>query len=117
MKKKLKYFISALTAGFFNGAFGSGAGTFVILILKKLDLPQKKAHATSVLIVFMLSIFTFLSYFFVYDFNISASFVFIPFGIFGSFIGSFLLKKVKTSLLRRIFGIILVIFSLRLFFQ
>ncbi len=117
MKKKLKYFISALTAGFFNGAFGAGAGTFVILILKKLDLPQKKAHATSVLIVLMLSMFTFLSYFFVYDFNISASFVFIPFGIFGSFIGSFLLKKVKTSLLRRIFGIILVIFSLRLFFQ
>ena len=117
MKKNIKYIIGAIISGFFNGAFGTGGGILTVPLLQKFVVKTKKAHATSVLIILGLSIISFLWYFFSYTINFKEILILLPFGLLGALVGSIFLKKIKTSMLRRIFGILIIISSLRLLFR
>ena len=117
MKCSLKHVVAALICGFLNGIFGSGGGILVVPTLEKFGIKPKKAHATSVSIILILSIFSLLFYIFKYRFNLEEIYIFLPFGLIGAFFGSFFLKNIKTDFLRRIFGIIIILSSLRLFFK
>ena len=117
MKFSFKYIVSALLCGFLNGIFGSGGGILVVPLLKKFGLKTKKAHATSVLIILALSLVSIFFYILRYYLDLNNIFLFIPFGLFGSFVGSFFLKGINTNLLRRIFGLLIILSSLRLFFR
>lgn len=117
MKKNIKYIFGAIISGFFNGAFGAGGGVLVVPLLEKFGIKPKKAHATSVIIILCLSIISFLWYFFSYSIDFKEILILLPFGLLGALIGSIFLKKIKTSLLRRIFGILIILSSLRLIFK
>ena len=117
LKKNFKYIAGALICGFMNGIFGSGGGILVVPLLRSLGIESKKAHATSVLVILFLSILSFVLYIYSYSFNLQDVLIMLPFGMFGAFIGSFVLKNIKTSLLRRIFGVIVIFSSLRLFLR
>ncbi len=117
MKKNIKYIIGAIVSGFFNGAFGTGGGILIVPLLEKFGVKAKKAHATSVIIILGLSIVSFLWYFFSYSINFKEVLILLPFGLLGALFGSVFLKKIETSLLRRIFGILIIFSSLRLFFK
>ncbi len=117
MNNKLKYKILGLVAGLFNGMFGAGGGMMVVPMLEKSGINPKKSHATSIVIIAILSFFSLIGYFLGGHLNFQDTLGYIPMGIVGVLIGSWLLKKIKTDFLRRIFGLIMIISSIRLFLK
>lgn len=113
MKKSVLGFI----CGLLNGLFGAGGGVAAVPLLESTGLPPRKSHATSVALIFVLSLITTISYFLADKIDFELSMQFIPYGIIGAFIGSFLLKKLENDLLRRIFGIIILISAFNMFLK
>lgn len=117
MSNKLKYKILGLVAGLFNGMFGAGGGKIVVPMLEKLGIDPKKAHATSIVIIGILSIFSLIGYSVSGHIDFQNTLGYIPTGIVGVFVGSWLLKKIEINFLRRIFGLIMIISSIGLFLK
>ena len=115
--KKIFYYILGLISGFANGLFGSGGGMIVVPMLEKADIEPQKAHATSLAIILPLSILSSIIYFNFGNFSFMEALKFIPGGIIGAIIGAIFLKKVPNILLKRIFGIIMIIAGVRLFLR
>ncbi|MGN1114114.1 MAG: sulfite exporter TauE/SafE family protein [Oscillospiraceae bacterium] len=112
--KKIFQYISGVLIGAANGLFGSGGGILAVPLLEKSDSNVKKAHATSVAVTLALSIVSSFVYFNSGNIDIVYTLKFIPFGIAGAYIGTKLLVKLSNRTLKRIFGVIMVIFGLRL---
>lgn len=114
MKSSIKYSAIGIVAGFLNGLFGAGGGIIVVPLLEKCDISEKKSHATSIAIIASLSLLSAIIYLVGKEVNLTDALWFIPTGIIGAFLGSFLLKKINADLLRRIFGIVMIISGVRL---
>lgn len=103
--------------GFINSFFGSGGGLIAIPLLEKTGMETRKCHATSIAIILPLSIISSISYYLKGNIDFSLALKYIPAGILGAIIGSCFLKKIDNSVLKRIFGIVLIISGIRLFFK
>ena len=114
MKTKFKLLIG-FVAGVLNGLFGSGGGVVAVPLLEKSHLEQRKCHATSVVLIFFLSLFSVGMYAFKGKLDVSTAAAFIPAGIIGALIGATLLKKIKNTALKRVFGAIILISAIRMF--
>ena len=90
----MKKGIFGVFCGILNGLFGSGGGLVAVPLLGKSGLPPKQAHATSVAIIFFLSIISSAVYFFNGNLDIAQGMSYIPGGIVGAVTGSFILKKI-----------------------
>ena len=108
-----KFFMGAI-CGLLNGLFGSGGGVAAVPLLESSNLEPKKSHATSVALIFLLSIATTVSYLLGDKLDFGLSLQYIPYGIIGAVIGAVLLKKIPNSLLRRIFGGVMLFAALRI---
>ena len=115
MKKNKLYFclLGAIT-GAANGLFGSGGGIIAVPMLEHDKTEVKKAHATSIAITLPLSIISSFIYFGRGSIDIVYALKFIPFGIAGVFVGTKLLLKLSNTALKRIFGVVMIIFGIRL---
>ena len=109
--------ILGFISGLLNGLFGSGGGLAAVPLIESQGIQPKKAHATSVALIFCLSIITALVYFFNGFIDIKSTISYIPGGIAGAVTGTFLLKRINNSILRRIFGAIMIISSIRIFIK
>jgi uncharacterized membrane protein YfcA len=114
MKTKLKLIIG-LTAGLLNGLFGSGGGVVAVPLLEHSGIEQRKCHATSVVLIFVLSLVSVIMYAMKDKLEYKTALGFIPAGIVGAIVGAMVLKKINNDLLRRIFGGIILISALRMF--
>ncbi|MGN1134140.1 MAG: sulfite exporter TauE/SafE family protein [Oscillospiraceae bacterium] len=112
--KNLFQYISGVLIGAANGLFGSGGGILAVPLLEKTDNNVKKAHATSVAVTLALSIVSSFIYFNSGNIDIVYALKFIPFGIAGAYIGTKLLVRLSNKTLKRIFGVVMIIFGLRL---
>lgn len=110
----MKKVFMGIICGLLNGLFGSGGGVAAVPMLEASDIEPKESHATSVALIFILSLATTVSYFLSDNLDFSAAFKYIPYGIIGSVIGAVLLKKIPNSLLRRLFGVIILIAAFRI---
>lgn len=97
-----------------NGMFGSGGGIIAVPMLEHDNTDVKKAHATSIAITLPLSLISGIVYFSKGNIDINLALKFIPFGIFGAIIGAKLLVKMSSIILKRVFGIVMIIFGVRL---
>jgi len=118
MKTMYKILIG-LTAGVLNGLFGSGGGVVAVPMLErsKLEQPrleQRKCHATSVVLIFVLSLVSVGMYALHDRLDVSAALEFIPAGLVGALIGATLLKKVTNHHLKRAFGAVILISAVRM---
>jgi len=107
------FILIGLAAGMLNGLFGAGGGLAAVPLLVKSGLEPKKAHATSVAVMVPLSAIS-LMFYIQGGFAVTDALIFIPGGIAGAAAGSFLLKKMSNTLLRRIFGAVMIISAIRL---
>ncbi|MBM3253822.1 MAG: sulfite exporter TauE/SafE family protein [Candidatus Omnitrophica bacterium] len=112
----LLYLIIGILAGIFGGFFGLGGGIVAVPALVYLfGMSQHQAQGT-VLTAFLppIGILAFLEYYkngFV-NFKIA---IFIALGIFiGSFFGAFISVHTSTLILKRLFGVLLLVVSIRL---
>ena len=100
--------------GIANGLFGSGGGIVAVPMLEYDKTEVKKAHATSIAITLPLSIISSFVYFSKGSIDIVYALKFIPFGIAVVFIGSKLMMKLSGITLKRIFGVVMIAFGIRL---
>ena len=110
----MKKHLMGLVCGLLNGLFGSGGGVAAVPMLEETGLEAKKSHATSVALIFVLSIATTISYLMGDKLDLGLALQYIPYGVVGAAAGAFLLKKIPNSLLRRVFGVIILIAAVRI---
>lgn len=110
----MKKHFMGLICGLLNGMFGSGGGVAAVPMLEGSGLEAKKSHATSVALIFALSLATTVSYLLGDKLDFELAMQYIPYGVAGAAVGAVLLKKMPNSLLRRVFGIIILIAAVRI---
>ena len=112
--KKLLKAISGFAIGAVNGLLGAGGGMIAVPILKKSNFSQKQAHANAIAIILPISVLSASLYLYKDYVKISDALPFIPSGIIGALIGTFLLKKISPLWLKRIFGGFMIYAGIRL---
>ncbi len=109
-KKSIAVFkvISSMVLGFVNGFIGAGAGMLCVPILNKLfKLEKRKSHATSLMIIFPLSLVSGFVYLQKNDMPLKNIF-FAGLGLFlGGILGGFIFKKIPEKILKIIFAILM----------
>ncbi len=115
---KRKLCLGGLACGLLNGFFGSGDVVVAVLILERLLKKEaKKAHATAVLIVLPLSVVSIFIYarhgFADWHVILLASIG----GAIGGFLGAKILNRIPQKYIHKIFAVILLFASGRMFFS
>ncbi len=101
-------------AGIANGLFGSGGGLFLVPLLSKwADVDQKRAFATSVAVIFLLSPLSLLVFWWRGGGDLGFSWPYLVGGALGGIASGVLFKKASVTLLRRAFGVLLLYGGIR----
>ena len=115
MKKKLAA-AGGLLAGTLTGLLGAGGGMIVVPILKRAGLPAEKAHATSVSIIFPIAFLSAVLYLLQGRTAFSDASPYLLWSIPGSLLGAWLLSKIGSVWLGRIFGALMLWAAVRMIF-
>lgn len=99
-----KIIIGGALAGFVNGLLGSGGGMIAVPALEKSGMSAKESHSGSIAVILPLSIFSACMYVTGDRVELTDALPYIPAGVIGAFFGAWLMKKISSDLLRRIFG-------------
>ena len=117
---KIKEFVNSknvlggIAIGFINGLLGAGGGMIAVPVLKKLGFSQKDAQANAIAVILPISIISAVLYLLQGNVTISEAVIYIPGGLIGTVIGTFLLSKLSSWWLKRIFGGFMVFAGVRL---
>ncbi|MBQ7109122.1 MAG: sulfite exporter TauE/SafE family protein [Clostridia bacterium] len=117
LKKYKGHILIGLISGILNGLFGAGGGSVVVPAMEKfLGTEEKKAHATAIGVIFMMSVVS--SVFYIrggyFDFKI-----WLPAaigGVAGGMLGAKLLSKISVKWLKIIFGGVIVVTAVKMIF-
>ena len=112
MKKYIVHITGFLT-GLINGLFGAGGGIIAVPLLKKSGLTQKQAHATSIAVTLPLSILSVCLYVSSSKGDLLTALSFMPGGVLGAIAGAFIIRKISPSLLKRVFGAVVIFAAIR----
>lgn len=114
VKENLQSAAAGIGIGFVNGILGAGGGMLAVPFLKKLGFSQKEAHTNAIAIILPITVISAIIYIFKDYVAISDSLIYIPTGLLGAVIGTYLLKKISPKWLKRIFGALMVYAGARL---
>ncbi len=117
MKKKLLTTIAGFFVGVINGLLGAGGGMLAVPLLKKLGMEQKDAHRNAVAVTLPLTVLSAVLYISSGKTDVVDSFIFIPTGLVGAYLGTKLLGKISPKWLGVIFGGFMIYSGVRLFFK
>ncbi len=112
----MKRFFQGSVIGLLNGFFGSGGGVLAVPVLER-DCSPNEAHATSVALIFMLSLVTALFYGVSGNLDFALAWEYVPWGAAGAIAGSVFLKKIKAQWLKRLFGGVVIAAAVRMLFS
>lgn len=103
--------------GFTNGFFASGGGIIAVMILKKVfSLEEKRAHATSIMIILPLTLSGVIVYTISGHSDLSVIIKAATGAALGAVLGAMLLSKLPPKYIRIGFGVVMVAASFRMFF-
>lgn len=109
---KKEWFSPALAgglAGLVNGFFGGGGGMVLVpLLVSRCGLSQRKAFATSVVIILPLCAFSAVIYWLRGGLVLSAALPYLMGGLLGGFIGGRIFRKISMAWLRRVFALFIL---------
>ncbi len=109
MKNTKKYWVTGALAGAANGLFGSGGGLFLVPLLTGwTGMDQKKAFATSVAVILPLSLVSAAVYFWKGALDPGTAWPYLLGGAAGGLISGRVFRRVPLTLLRRIFGLLIL---------
>lgn len=114
IKKYLKPLSLGIGVGLVNGVFGAGGGMLAVPLLKKSGLSQKSAHANAVAVILPITVISAILYLVKGTVHLSDSLAFVPTGLIGSVIATFLLKKFTNRWLQKIFAAFMLYAGIRL---
>lgn len=112
--ERIKEYLGGLLIGLINGIFGASGGIIAVELLRHKGLEQKKAQATSIAVIVIISLVSGFMYIYGGKVNISISYKYILGGFIGALIGAFFLKKIPNRFLKKLFGVIIIICGIRL---
>ena len=114
MKKQVKFAVIGALAGAANGLFGSGGGLFLVPLLSRwAGVEQKRAFATSVAVIVLLSPLSLLVFWWRGGGNLGFAWPYLVGGALGGVLSGLLFEKVSATLLRRAFGALLLYGGIR----
>lgn len=116
MKKSTVGAAGALV-GLVNVLLGAGGGILAVPILKKCGLTQKQAQANAVAVILPLTIISFIIYIKKQYVNFFDSLWIIPFAVLGALVGTFVFRKLSSSVLKRIFGVFMIWAGVRMLWK
>lgn len=112
---KKKSFLWGIPIGFINGFFASGGGIIAVLVLQKFfGLDEKKAHATSIIIILPLTVAGALIYSISAPVKPSVVIECAVAATIGALLGAKLLSRLSGWVIRTGFGIVMIIASWKL---
>lgn len=109
-----KNVLGGIAVGFINGLLGAGGGMIAVPVLKKLGFSQKDAQANAIAVILPISVISAALYLLQGNVTFSDALIYIPGGVIGTIIGTFLLSKLSSKTLKRIFGAFMVFAGVRL---
>lgn len=113
-KKKALFYPLGLAVGFLNGLFGSGGGMVAVPMLRGLGVESDACHATSIAIILPLSVASGCLYLRAGSFSPGDALPYLPGGVLGALFGAWLLPRLGTTVLRRVFGVVVLAAAARL---
>ena len=116
MKTK-QSFIAAfigITIGFINGILGAGGGMLAVPALQRLGFSQKESHANAIAVILPITIVSAIFYIAKGYVELNNAYIYIPTGLLGAIIGTYIMKKLSAKWLKRIFGILMIYAGIRL---
>ncbi len=116
MKDKLKRAAVGAVSGFAAGLFGSGGGIAVVEGLERTGLDEKKAHATSLAVIFPISALSAALYTAGGYVPLENTLWLCGGAAAGGILGAYCLKRVGVRLLNNIFTFLMLAAGLRMLF-
>ena len=117
-KNNVKLLSLGFVTGLVNGVFGSGGGMIIVpALVLFLGLKDYKAHATAISIIFPLTIISTIVYLFNNTIPFKVSGLVMIGGLLGSFIGAKTLNKIPATILRKVFGCIIIYTAIRMIWK
>ncbi len=114
MKERTRYAATGALAGLANGLFGSGGGLFLVpLFTGWLGMEPKRAFATSVAVIFVLSPVSLLVFWLHGGAGFDGVWPYLVGGALGGVLSGCLFQKLSVTWLRRLFGLLLLYGGLR----
>ena len=110
----LKNILGGVGIGIVNGLLGSGGGMLAVPVLKKLGFSQSDAQANAIAVVLPISVMSVSLYLLNGYVSVSDALIYVPGGVVGALIGTFLLKKLSPVTLKKFFGAFMVFAGVRL---
>lgn len=114
IKKHIKSASFGIAVGLVNGVFGAGGGMLAVPLLKKSGLDQKSAHANAVAVILPITVISAIMYLVKGTVHLRDSLAFVPTGLLGSVIATFLLKNFSNKWLQKIFAAFMIYAGVRL---
>ncbi len=115
--KHLKIAFFGILIGFVNALLGAGGGMIAVPLLNNLRVEEKASHASAVAVILPLTVISAVIYLVKDYVNLGDAIWFLPTGILGALIGSFLLKKISPTILKKIFAVFMLYAGIRLLFK
>lgn len=113
-EKKVMLIIGAVI-GFINGLFGGGGGMIAVPIFEKyLGYENKQAHATAIAVILPISLVTSLVYLLGGSFDFKIGLWCSAGVVLGGSLGAVLLSKLKSTLIGKIFALVMLISGIKL---
>ncbi len=104
-----------LVIGFINGFWGGGGGMLCVPTLTQIvKLPEKKAHATAILVMLPLCIVSFVVYLFKGAIEWGTTLKVTVGFVIGGAIGALLLKNMSNNVLRIVFAVVIIASGIKL---
>lgn len=114
MKKSFLTAILGSLTGLVNGLLGAAGGTIAVPSLRKLGLDKKQAHANAVAVILPLAVFSAVLYLWEGRVTLLDPLPYIPSGIVGAVVGTFIMKKITSKNLGRLFGAFMIFAGVRM---
>lgn len=109
MKENWKYGVIGGLAGLANGFFGAGGGLFLVPLLTRwAGLEQRRAFATSVAVIFPLSLVSAAIYYYKGALDVSTCWPWLLGGFVGGAVSGKIFRKIPLVFLRRAFGVLIL---------
>ena len=116
-KDNLKFSASGALAGLANGLLGAGGGMFLVpLFCRWIKIPAKEALATSLAVIFPISIVSGVVYLIKNGLDFSFALPYLLGGLVGGTIGGRIFKRMSPTLLRRALAVFIIYGGVRALF-
>ncbi len=113
-KKKILKTLGGFLIGVINSLLGAGGGMIAVPLLNRMGLTQKESHASAIAVILPLTAISAAIYILTQKVTFSQALPYIPAGLAGSLIGSYILPKIPENALRKIFALFMLWAGIRM---